>query len=118
MIAVCAVAMKFEILAGCSCIVWTKEWREYLGGLERNHYSPLRSQIQCNPIIVDGCSDTMLPAGGFASTYEVYGRHYVVIACVGTKPGVSRAIVKLLLLCLEPMITRRAPVFSISAFSQ
>lgn len=53
----------------------TKEWREYLGGPERNHYSPLEQitkenvqqltaaweyhtqdsgQIQCNPIIVDG----------------------------------------------------------------
>lgn len=53
----------------------TNEWREYLGGPERNHYSPLTQigkenvgqlqiaweyhthdsgQIQCNPIIVDG----------------------------------------------------------------
>jgi quinoprotein glucose dehydrogenase len=53
----------------------TREWREYLGGPERNHYSPLdqinksnvgelkvaweyhtgdSGQIQCNPIIVDG----------------------------------------------------------------
>src|SRR5688500_1389335 len=53
----------------------TNEWREYLGGPERNHYSPLEhinksnvqqlqvaweyhtkdsGQIQCNPIIVDG----------------------------------------------------------------
>ena len=53
----------------------TNEWREYLGGPERNHYSPLKQidknnveelqvaweyhtldsgQIQCNPIIVDG----------------------------------------------------------------
>jgi quinoprotein glucose dehydrogenase len=53
----------------------TKEWREYLGGPERNHYSPLdqitkenvsqlkvaweyhtldSGQIQCNPLIVDG----------------------------------------------------------------
>jgi quinoprotein glucose dehydrogenase len=53
----------------------TSEWREYLGGPERNHYSPLNQinkdnvqqlklaweyhttdsgQIQCNPIIVDG----------------------------------------------------------------
>ncbi|MBL7698698.1 MAG: PQQ-binding-like beta-propeller repeat protein [Chitinophagaceae bacterium] len=53
----------------------TNEWREYLGGPERNHYSPLNQinkenvsqlkvaweyhtkdsgQIQCNPIIVDG----------------------------------------------------------------
>src|SRR5215204_99305 len=53
----------------------TNEWREYLGGPERNHYSPLAQidknnvqqlkvaweyhtldsgQIQCNPIIVDG----------------------------------------------------------------
>lgn len=53
----------------------SKEWKEYLGGPERNHYSPLdqinknnvqqlqvawqyhtldSGQIQCNPIIVDG----------------------------------------------------------------
>src|SRR4029078_1785302 len=53
----------------------TREWKEYLGGPERNHYSPLdqitkenvgqlkiaweyhtkdSGQIQCNPIIVDG----------------------------------------------------------------
>ena len=53
----------------------TNEWREYLGGPERNHYSPLTQitkdnvsnlkiaweyhtkdsgQIQCNPLIVDG----------------------------------------------------------------
>jgi quinoprotein glucose dehydrogenase len=53
----------------------TDEWKEYLGGPERNHYSPLNQinkdnvqqlklaweyhtldsgQIQCNPIIVDG----------------------------------------------------------------
>jgi quinoprotein glucose dehydrogenase len=53
----------------------TNEWKEYLGGPERNHYSPLEQinkenvqqlklaweyhtldsgQIQCNPIIVDG----------------------------------------------------------------
>ncbi len=53
----------------------TNEWKEYLGGPERNHYSPLdeinknnvqqlkvaweyhtldSGQIQCNPIIVDG----------------------------------------------------------------
>ena len=53
----------------------TNEWKEYLGGPERNHYSPLNGinknnvqqlkvaweyhtldsgQIQCNPIIVDG----------------------------------------------------------------
>lgn len=53
----------------------SKEWREYLGGPERNHYSPLdqinkdnvgrlqvaweyhtldSGQIQCNPLIVDG----------------------------------------------------------------
>src|SRR5688572_9213274 len=53
----------------------TNEWKEYLGGPERNHYSPLAQinrsnvqqlevaweyhtldsgQIQCNPIIVDG----------------------------------------------------------------
>lgn len=53
----------------------TSEWREYLGGPERNHYSPLdqinknnvqqlklaweyhtkdSGQIQCNPIIVNG----------------------------------------------------------------
>jgi len=53
----------------------TNEWKEYLGGPERNHYSPLQQitkdnvqqlkvaweyhtgdsgQIQCNPIIVDG----------------------------------------------------------------
>jgi quinoprotein glucose dehydrogenase len=53
----------------------TKEWREYLGGPERNHYSPLKQitkenvgqlkkaweyhtgdsgQIQCNPIVVGG----------------------------------------------------------------
>ncbi len=53
----------------------SNEWREYLGGPERNHYSPLiqinagnvnqlkiaweyhtldSGQIQCNPIIVDG----------------------------------------------------------------
>ncbi len=53
----------------------TSEWKEYLGGPERNHYSPLEQinksnvkqlkiaweyhtldsgQIQCNPIIVDG----------------------------------------------------------------
>src|SRR4051812_46478047 len=53
----------------------TSEWKEYLGGPERNHYSPLQQitkdnvqqlkmaweyhtgdsgQIQCNPLIVDG----------------------------------------------------------------
>src|ERR1044072_682344 len=53
----------------------SREWKEYLGGPERNHYSPLdqitkqnvsnlkvaweyhtgdSGQIQCNPIIVDG----------------------------------------------------------------
>src|SRR5215217_3434320 len=53
----------------------SREWREYLGGPERNHYSPLdqinaknvdqlqvaweyhtgdSGQIQCNPLIVDG----------------------------------------------------------------
>src|SRR5215218_2943689 len=53
----------------------TNEWREYLGGPERNHYSPLTQinasnvnqlkiaweyhtldsgQIQCNPLIIDG----------------------------------------------------------------
>ncbi len=53
----------------------TREWKEYLGGPERNHYSPLdqitkenvsqlkvaweyhtkdSGQLQCNPIIVDG----------------------------------------------------------------
>ena len=53
----------------------SREWKEYLGGPERNHYSPLEQitkenvsklkiaweyhtqdsgQIQCNPIIVDG----------------------------------------------------------------
>lgn len=67
-------------LAGCNSesnkpVYGSREWREYLGGPERNHYSPLdqitkenvsqlkvaweyhtgdSGQIQCNPIIVDG----------------------------------------------------------------
>lgn len=81
--------MKKYLVA--ACVIWlafdaciqkndkpeygTKEWREYLGGPERNHYSPLSQitkenvtqlqvaweyhtkdsgQIQCNPLIVDG----------------------------------------------------------------
>ncbi len=69
-----------SVLAGCDTggekvTYGTREWREYLGGPERNHYSPLdqitrenvtelkvaweyhtqdSGQIQCNPIIVDG----------------------------------------------------------------
>jgi len=73
------------ILLACACTgcqqgseapsYGTNEWQEYLGGPERNHYSPLKQinennvtqlqvaweyhtgdsgQIQCNPIIVDG----------------------------------------------------------------
>jgi len=61
----------------------SSEWKEYLGGPERNHYSPLRQidslnvdqlrsaweyhtgdsgQLQCNPIIVDGIMYAMTAA--------------------------------------------------------
>ena len=64
-------------------IYGTTEWKEYLGGPERNHYSPLdqvnksnvqqlkmaweyhtldSGQIQCNPIIVDGVLYAMTAA--------------------------------------------------------
>src|SRR5437762_12617424 len=72
----------FLLVALCACKTGTerpqygsREWHEYLGGPERNHYSPLdqinvknvdqlqiawqyhtgdSGQIQCNPIIVNG----------------------------------------------------------------
>src|SRR5687767_15676564 len=75
-------AVSFVILIIISCksgsdkpSYGSNEWKEYLGGPERNHYSPLNQitkenvsqlkvaweyhtkdsgQIQCNPIIVDG----------------------------------------------------------------
>ena len=76
------------ILGFLSCkpdkpIYGTTEWKEYLGGPERNHYSPLdqvnksnvqqlkvaweyhtldSGQIQCNPIIVDGVMYAMTAA--------------------------------------------------------
>jgi quinoprotein glucose dehydrogenase len=63
------------VLSGCNPDTDRAEWREYLGGPDRNHYSPLNEinlsnvnkltvawayhtrdsgQLQCNPIIVNG----------------------------------------------------------------
>ena len=72
------VPMLLLAIAGCEtkeASIGAHEWREYLGGHDRNHYSSLTEinasnvdqlqvawvyhtkdsgQVQCNPIIVDG----------------------------------------------------------------
>jgi quinoprotein glucose dehydrogenase len=74
------IVFLFVLFAGCNTgtdhpTYGSREWKEYLGGPERNHYSPLdqinagnanklsiaweyhtgdSGQIQCNPIIVNG----------------------------------------------------------------
>lgn len=109
---ICAVIFLY----GCASSSSDLEWREYLGGPERNHYSALdqltrenvsqlqpawvyhtgdSGQMQCNPIIVDGIlygvTATIQPFALDAATGEERWR--VRDAAENTWYGTSRGVV-------------------------
>jgi quinoprotein glucose dehydrogenase len=92
----------------------SSEWREYLGGPERNHYSPLKQidssnvkklttaweyhtgdsgQMQCNPIIVDGIMYAMSAASHPFAVNAATGKQLWKAVTVGAdKFSTSRGV--------------------------